>query len=130
MWQAIAGSIGGARTGASHGIGYALGATFDIAHGHTSCILLPAVLQWNAAVNAERQRDLSQAMGQPDVPAWELIRALVKKLGLPGSLTDVKIGAEHFPEIARRALVYVNLQDNPRPISRVEEVMQVLELAK
>lgn len=130
MWQAIAGSIGGARTGASHGIGYALGATFDIAHGHTSCILLPAVLQWNAAVNAERQRGLSQAMGQPDVPAWELIRALVKRLGLPGSLADVKVGPEHFPEIARRALVYVNLQDNPRPISRVEEVMQVLELAK
>lgn len=130
MWQAIAGSIGGARTGASHGIGYALGATFDIAHGHTSCILLPAVLQWNAAVNAERQRGLSQAMGQPDVPAWELIRALVKRLGLPVSLADVKVGPEHFPEIARRALVYVNLQDNPRPISRVEEVMQVLELAK
>jgi maleylacetate reductase len=38
--------------GASHGIGYALGATFGIAHGHTSCIMLPAVLRYNAERNA------------------------------------------------------------------------------
>ena len=52
MWQAIAGSAAGAGSGASHGIGYVLGATFDVAHGHTSCVMLPAVLRWNSAVNA------------------------------------------------------------------------------
>jgi maleylacetate reductase len=129
MWQAIAGSVGGAKTGASHGIGYALGATFDIAHGHTSCILLPAVLQWNSAVNADRQRALSEAMGAPGTPAWELIRGLVKQLNLPGTLRDVKIGPEHFEDLARRALVYVNLKDNPRQINRVEDVIEVLKLA-
>jgi maleylacetate reductase len=40
--------------GASHGIGYVLGAAFDIPHGHTSCIMLPAVMRWNKPVNAER----------------------------------------------------------------------------
>ena len=34
--------------GASHGIGYALGAGFGVPHGHTSCVMLPAVMQWNA----------------------------------------------------------------------------------
>ena len=53
------------RTGASHGIGYALGATFGVPHGHTSCVMLPAVLQWNAAVNGERQKALAAAMGAP-----------------------------------------------------------------
>jgi maleylacetate reductase len=132
MWQAIAGSVGGAKTGASHGIGYALGATFDIAHGHTSCIMLPAVLRWNAQVPAlaARQRDLSAAMGAPDTPAADLIGALVKSLGLPGSLRDVKVGPEHFADIAQRALVYVNLKDNPRRIDTVEQVMEVLELAR
>ena len=129
MWQAIAGSVGGAKTGASHGIGYALGATFDIAHGHTSCILLPAVLRWNAAVNAARQQQLSAAMGAPNTPAADLIAGLVKSLGLPGTLRDVKIGPEHFPDIARRALVYVNLKDNPRQMNRVEDVIEVLKLA-
>ena len=27
--------------GASHGIGYVLGAEFGVPHGHTSCIMLP-----------------------------------------------------------------------------------------
>ena len=132
MWQAIAGSVGGAKTGASHGIGYALGATFDIAHGHTSCIMLPAVLRWNAQVPAlaVRQRELSAAMGAPDTPAADLIAALVKSLGLPGSLRDVKVGPEHFADIAQRALVYVNLKDNPRRIDTAEQVMEVLELAR
>jgi len=31
--------------GASHGIGYVLGAVFGIPHGHTSCIMLPAVMR-------------------------------------------------------------------------------------
>lgn len=129
MWQAIAGSVAGARTGASHGIGYALGATFDIAHGHTSCVLLPAVLRWNAAVNADRQQQLSEAMGQPAVPAADLVAALVKTLGMPGSLREVGVGREHFADIAQRALAYVNLRDNPRPITTAAQVLEVLELA-
>ena len=129
MWQAIAGSVAGARTGASHGIGYALGATFDIAHGHTSCVMLPAVLRWNAAVNADRQRLLSESVGQPEVPAADLVASLVAQLGLPGSLRAVGVGREHFADIAKRALVYVNLRDNPRPITRSEEVSAILELA-
>jgi maleylacetate reductase len=41
--------------GASHGIGYVLGAVFDIPHGHTSCIMLPAVMRWNKPANAAKQ---------------------------------------------------------------------------
>ena len=51
-------SAAGAGSGASHGIGYVLGASYGVAHGHTSCVMLPAVLAWNAAVNGERQRAL------------------------------------------------------------------------
>lgn len=129
MWQAIAGFAGGARMGASHGIGYALGATFGIAHGHTSCIMLPAVLQYNAAQNAARQRELSMAMGQPDLPAHRLIGDLIRGLKQPSRLADVKIGAEHFEEIARRALVYPNLRDNPTPLTTTDQVVEVLRLA-
>ena len=129
MWQAIAGFAGGARMGASHGIGYALGATFGIAHGHTSCIMLPAVLQYNAAQNAARQRELSIAMGQPEVPAYRLIGDLIRGLKQPSRLADVKIGAEHFQDIAQRALVYPNLRDNPTPLTTPEQVIEVLRLA-
>jgi maleylacetate reductase len=57
------------------------------------------------------------------------VAALVARLGLPGSLRDVGVGREHFADIAKRALVYVNLRDNPRPITGIEEVTAILELA-
>jgi maleylacetate reductase len=129
MWQAIAPSAAGVPTGASHGIGYALGATFGVAHGHTSCVMLPAVLAWNAAVNAERQQALSAAMGAPERSASELIKALVETLGQPASLRAVGIKRENLEELARRALSYQPVQLNPRPIRTSEDVKEILELA-
>ena len=51
-WLSMGPLASGVPMGASHGIGYVLGAMFDIPHGHTSCIMLPAVMRWNKAVNA------------------------------------------------------------------------------
>ena len=129
MWQAIAASASGMPTGASHGIGYALGATFGVAHGHTSCVMLHAVLKWNAAVNAERQKALSEAMGQPGRPASDLVRELVVGLEQPVTLRAVGIKRENLEEIARRSLSYQPVQLNPRPIRTVEDVKEILELA-
>ena len=129
MWQAIAASASGVPTGASHGIGYALGATFGVPHGHTSCVMLHAVLRWNAAVNGERQKALSEAMGAPERPASELIRDLVAGLDQPTTLRGVGIKRENLDEIARRALSYHPVQVNPRPIKTVEDVKEILELA-
>jgi maleylacetate reductase len=129
MWQAIAPSAAGVPTGASHGIGYALGATFGVAHGHTSCVMLHAVLQWNAAVNADRQQALSEAMGQPGRPASELVRELVMSLDQPVTLRAVGIKRENVDEIARRALSYQPVQLNPRPIRTEADVKEILELA-
>jgi maleylacetate reductase len=129
MWQAIAAAASGVPTGASHGIGYALGATFGVAHGHTSCVMLPAVLEWNAAVNGERQKALSAAMGQPDRAASDLVKELVAGLDQPVSLRAVGIKRENMAELARRALAYQPVQLNPRPIKTAEDVMEILELA-
>jgi maleylacetate reductase len=129
MWQAIAASASGVPTGASHGIGYALGATFGVPHGHTSCVMLHAVLKWNAAVNGERQKALSEAMGAPGRPASDLVRELVAALDQPTTLRGVGIKRENLDEIARRALSYHPVQVNPRPIRTVEDVKEILELA-
>jgi len=129
MWQAIAPSASGVTTGASHGIGYVLGGTYGVPHGHTSCVLLAAVLRWNSAINAARQRAVSEAMGSPDRSASELIAALVRALDQPGSLREVGIKREHFDDIATRALTYGPVQKNPRPIRSKEDVGEILELA-
>ena len=129
MWQAIAPSASGVPTGASHGIGYALGATFGVAHGHTSCVMLPAVLKWNAAVNGERQKALSEAMCAPGRPASELVKELIVGLDQPVTLRAVGIKRENLDELARRALSYHPVQVNPRPIKTEADVMEILELA-
>ena len=129
MWQAIAPSAAGVPTGASHGIGYALGATFGVPHGHTSCVMLHAVLKWNAAVNGERQKALSEAMGAPGRPAGDLVRELVSGLDQPTTLRAVGIKRENLDEIARRALSYHPVQVNPRPIKTTDDVKEILEIA-
>jgi maleylacetate reductase len=130
MWQAIAATVSGTGTGASHGIGYVLGSAFGVAHGHTSCVMLAPVLAWNAAVNAERQRALSLAMGLPGEPASTLVRNLVAGLGQPTSLAAVGVGRESFPEIARRAMAYPQVtRQNPRPVRSAADVEEILALA-
>jgi maleylacetate reductase len=129
MWQAIAPNAAGVPNGASHGIGYVLGASYNVAHGHTSCVMLPAVLKWNAVVNTDRQRALSIAMGSPDRDASELVAELVKALDQPTSLRDVNIKREDLDKIANRALGYGPVRTNPRPVRTAADVMEILELA-
>ena len=129
MWQAIAPLAAGVQTGASHGIGYALGAGFNVAHGHTSCVMLPAVLRWNAAVNGERQHALAEAMGAPHRPAHELVAELIRDLGQPGSLRAVGIREDQLDDIAQRAMAYPPVLANPRPIKGPADVREILALA-
>jgi maleylacetate reductase len=129
MWQSIAAAAAGAGSGASHGIGYVLGAGYGVPHGHTSCVMLPAVLAWNAAVNHERQRALSEAMGAPDRPASALIAELIATLDQPGSLRAVGISRDDLDVIADRALAYPPLRINPRPVTTAAQVKEILELA-
>ena len=72
-WLSMGPLASGVPMGASHGIGYVLGAVFDVPHGHTSCIMLPAVMRWNKTVNAERQALVSVAMAAPGKDAGDAL---------------------------------------------------------
>jgi maleylacetate reductase len=129
MWQSIAAAAAGAGAGASHGIGYVLGATYGVPHGHTSCVMLPAVLTWNAVVNSTRQLALSEAMGAPAQPAAALVADLIGALGQPRTLRAVGIRSEDLDVIAERALGYPQVRMNPRPITSAAQVREILTLA-
>ncbi|MPZ44149.1 MAG: iron-containing alcohol dehydrogenase [Betaproteobacteria bacterium] len=129
IWLSMAGRQGGAQMGASHAIGHVLGGTCGVAHGYTSCVMLPHVLRYNRAVNAERQRLVAAAMGHPGEEAGDVIAALVAELGLPGRLSEVGVGAEQFPVIAANALHDSWLHTNPRRITSAEQVLELLEAA-
>ena len=115
--------------GASHGIGYVLGAAFDIPHGHTSCIMLPAVMRWNKPVNAERQMLVATAMGHPGEDAADVLDTFITGLGMPRSLSAVKIGPDSFDRIAKGAMETPWVPRNPRSIAGPAQVCEILELA-
>lgn len=128
-WLSMGPLAAGVPMGASHGIGYVLGAAFDVPHGHTSCIMLPAVMRWNKTVNAERQALVSVAMGEPGRDAGDVLDRFIGGLGMPRSLSAVQIGREHFARIAKEAMGTPWVPRNPRPIPTPAEVMEILELA-
>jgi alcohol dehydrogenase class IV len=128
-WLSMTGLSAGVPMGASHGIGYVLGAVFDVPHGHTSCIMLPAVMRWNEPANAAKQAKVAAAMGQPGEKAGDVLDAFIRGLGMPRSLGEVKIGREHFDRIATQAMGTPWVPRNPRPIPTPAEVKQILELA-
>ena len=128
-WLSMAPLASGVPMGASHGIGYVLGAMFDIPHGHTSCIMLPAVMRWNKPVNAERQALVAAAMGHPGEDAGDVLDAFIAGLGMPRSLGAVKIGPENFDRMAEQAMGTPWVPRNPRPIAGPAQVREILELA-
>ena len=119
----------GVPMGASHGIGYVLGAAFDIPHGHTSCIMLPAVMRWNEKANYSRQVRVSQAMGSPETSASQLLEKLIQDLGMPTRLSDVDINAKDFASIAEKAMGTPWVPHNPRKINGPSDVLEILKLA-
>ncbi len=128
-WLSMAPIASGVPMGASHGIGYILGTLFGVPHGHTSCIMLPAVMTWNKPANAERQAIVSEMMGRPGEDAGTVLDAFIGGLGMPRSLAAVDIGADQFDAIAEGAMQTPWIPRNPRPIPSPAEVKEILEIA-
>ena len=128
-WLSMGGLAAGVPMGASHGIGYVLGAVFDVPHGHTSCIMLPSVMRWNKSANADRQALIAAAMGHPGKEAGDVLDDFIRGLGMPRSLGEVKVGREHFDRIAQQAMGTPWVPRNPRRIDGPAEVREILELA-
>jgi maleylacetate reductase len=128
-WLSMGPLSAGVPMGASHGIGYVLGAVYDVPHGFTSCVMLPSVMRWNKPDNAARQALVSEAMGQPGKDAADVLDGFIRGLGMPRSLQDVRIGPEHFDRIAEQAMGTPWIPRNPRKINGPAQVREILLLA-
>src|SRR5580704_4389879 len=85
-WLSMGPLATGVPMGASHGIGYVLGALFGVPHGHTSCLMLPAVMCWNRPANAAQQDLVSSAMSRAGEEAGDVLDGFIGALGMPRSL--------------------------------------------
>jgi len=128
-WLTQLSAAPGVPNGASHGIGYILGAYAGVPHGITSCISLAATLEWNEPVNAERQRAVAEKLGRPGARPCDVMRDFVRSLGLPTRLGDVGIAADRIPELARQYDGTGPIATNPRPVRGADDLAEILKLA-
>jgi alcohol dehydrogenase class IV len=136
-WMSVCG-LANVNLGLSHGIGHQLGARNDVPHGVTSCVMMPATMEFNRCHVGTRQAWIATAMGRDvrgldadDAAAAgrDAVRALIADLELPHRLRDVGVAIDDFPAIAKDALEDLVVATNPRPVDGVEDVIGVLHAA-
>jgi len=128
-WLSMVGIVTGTRLGASHAIGHILGGSANVPHGHTSCVMLPYVLDYNYGVNGDRQREIAAAMGHPEQKASAVVDAFIRGLGMPRQLREVGIEKSDLPRLAENCMLDDWTFSNPRPISSPTQVMEILNAA-
>lgn len=122
-------SIGRVRYGASHGLGHQLGAVLGVPHGMTSCVLLPAVLAYNAEVSARQQAEIATAFGRDGEPAAKAVHDFIASLGLPTRLSQLSVDRSLLPRVADTGLGNAFVKANIRPVTTVNDVMAILNAA-
>jgi maleylacetate reductase len=128
-WLSVIGQTSGVPVGASHPIGRILSLIGNLPHGLTTCVILPAVMRWNASVNADRQQLIAAALGEAYLPAADAITNLVKALGLPERLREMGADPKIFEEVARKSVGEGSIRTNPRTIKSESDIVEILQLA-
>jgi maleylacetate reductase len=123
----MCGGWAGGTVGLGHAIGHALGGHCSVPHGETSCVMLPAVMRWNAPANAHRQAIIADALGGGK-DAADLLAELVQSLSLPARLRDVGVDRASFASIAAKADADPLTRNNPRKASPAD-IEDVLDMA-
>jgi len=122
--------------GIVHSMAHPLGAFYDTPHGIANAVLLPYVLDYNAAACAPRFREIARAMGVAGVDALSesaavavaigAVRALSKRVGIPEKLREIGVKEADLPKLAVAAFGDVCTGGNPRTTS----VADILEIYK
>ena len=116
--------------GLVHSMAHPLGAVYDTPHGVANAIILPTVMEYNAASTGEKYRDIAKAMGVKGVDemsiedarkaAVDAVRTLGKDVGIPDDLKAI-VKDEDVDFLAHSAYDDACRPGNPKDTS-VEEI--------
>ena len=118
-----------ALLGATHAISHQLGGLTDLPHGLLNAILLPHVMEFNAAVATGRLADVAGAMGlrtglmtphEAADAAIQTVRGFAGKAGLPSTLREIGVECSQLDRVARGALRDAYIVTNPRPVGEAD----------
>ncbi|KAK6981130.1 Fe-containing alcohol dehydrogenase [Favolaschia claudopus] len=133
--------------GGSHAIGHVLG-PFGVVHGATSGILLPAVCKYNARHSKEakaRQGEVARILwgieemrglaerkglkeGEGGADLGDLLDVFVRELGMARTLKEVGVGRDRFGKLAEFGVRDGWAATNPVPLTKEEQVTEILEM--
>ena len=115
--------------GIVHSMAHGLGALYDTPHGVANAILLPTIMEYNAAYTGEKYRDIAKAMGA-DVDGMSLedarkaacdaVRQLSADVGIPTDLKNI-LKPEDVAFLSESAYADACRPGNPRD-TNVEEI--------
>ena len=128
-WSSMVAIVAGLDMGISHAVGHALGGSFKVPHGYTSCVMAPFALEYNREVNEHRQALISVAFGEPQTPAHELADSLIRRLGMPRSLGEVGLSEDDLPSLAAYTFKDIWCGTNPNPIANADALVPLLRRA-
>ena len=106
--------------GVTHSLAHALSTICDLHHGLANGICIPYAMAYNSDVAAERLGDLAQVVGARPATASGFIGWLVelrRAIGIPASLAEVGVKAEHVPKLVAIAVADGCHPNNPKPVT-------------
>lgn len=116
--------------GIVHSMAHPLGALYDTPHGVANAIILPTVMEYNAAESGEKYKEIARAMGVTDVDsmsceeyrkaAVDAVKKLSKDVGIPTDLKEIVKG-EDLEFLAVSAFYDACTPGNPKDTS-VEDI--------
>lgn len=136
-----------ASLGLNHAIAHTIGGKLHIPHGRINAILLPHIIEFNAAIEgynpadysraAKKYADLSKLAGFQGGNTRTLVKNLVheitklmKELNMPVTLKECNITLQEFnkvkEEIAEGALQDICMHTNPRNVTK-SDILKLLE---
>ena len=116
--------------GIVHSMAHPLGAFYDTPHGVANALLLPYVMEYNAASDAApKYRDIARAMGvdtdgmsveEGVAAAVKAVRDLSLSIGIPQQLHEIGVKEADIPALSVAAFNDVCTGGNPRDTSVAE----------
>lgn len=109
--------------GIVHSMAHSLGAFYDTPHGVANAILLPTIMEYNAAATGSKYRDIAKAMGVTGTEsmseaeyrkaAIDAVKKLSADVGIPADLKEI-VKPEDVPALAASALADACTPGNPK----------------
>ena len=102
--------------GAMHSLSHPCGANLNTHHGLTNAVVMPYVLVWNRAAIEEKMVRLAAYLGlakQSFDGVLQWVLDLRKTIGIPNTLSDLGVRAEHAATFAPQAFADLCTPGNP-----------------